>query len=72
MAEYYIVLLQISRHYLQQQHEHGEELFVATTRKVLECFASANAALHKTLSIYLISSYASLSSIVSHPSPADA
>ena len=45
MAEYYIVLLQISRHYLQQQHEHGEELFVATTRKVLECYASANAAL---------------------------
>ena len=66
------MLLQIARHYLQQQREQGEELFVATTRKVLECFASANAALHKTLSIYLISYYASLSSIVSHPLSVDA
>ncbi len=64
VSEYHIVCLQLVRHYLQQQHPDCEPMFVAATKAVLACFASANAALHKSLSIYLISYYASLASVV--------
>ena len=54
VSEYHIVCLQLVRHYLQQQHPDCEPMFVAATK----------AALHKSLSIYLISYYASLASVV--------
>ena len=64
VSEYHIVSLQLVRYYLQQQHNDSEAMFLSATKAVLACFASANAALHKSLSIYLISYYASLASVV--------